>query len=503
MNLKDLNQPQRQAWPGLIVMYFRQLRNWFNAALALALPALAGWGWNNNFTYIGLGALLIFIGFYAYRQYKNFYFLVDDGKFIIHKGVFRKDELSVPFARIQTVNIKQNIIQQILNVVALEVETAGSAKQEVEIPSLSRSYAEALKSYLLEEKQATVAEQNLGAENGEGVPIREAQITEKGQLLLQLGLVDILKVGLTENHLRTGLVALAVLWSYFSQYQNYLEDQLGDTIAEVETAMQSLVFIIPILVLTFVLISVLLSLGRSFLRYFDLKMYLSQTGLTISSGLLKKQENVVPANKIQYISWRSNPLRKLLRFESLSIHQASSAEENKKQMLQVPGCKTDQIESINEAFFPEYFALTDAPEIRPQEQFKVRLLLFFAAVPTLILAVFLWFWQPWLLVALPIFTLVSVFCWIQYAKRFWVQIGSELLVIHRGYVFPQQMLLKKFKLQGVSVSQSFFQKRHQLVSLSLFTASGVINIPFVKETEGYALMNDLLYHIESSDKPWM
>ena len=58
-------------------------------------------------------------------------------------------------------------------------------------------------------------------------------------------------------------------------------------------------------------------------------------------------------------------------------------------------------------------------------------------------------------------------------------------------------------MQQVKFKQSWFQQRHQLCSISVVLAAGAINLPFIKADKGSAMLDEVLYQVESSGKSWM
>lgn len=498
----DLSRPQRQALLGVFVLYVKNIRMGINFFLALIFPLIAGWNTGKNYVYVALVLALIGVGVLAWQQYRNFFFKVVGDKFIINQGVFKKEELSVPFARIQSVHLKQNLIQQVLNVVGLEIETAGSATKEVSIPALKRSYAESLKSFLLSRK-AEVEPSEIEGEEEQTDALAKPKKSAEERLILHLGIVDLLKVGLTENHLRTGLIAFGVLFSYFNQAEEFLAEEVDAATKQVETVVSTMLYVVPIGILLFVILSILLSTIRTVLRYYNLSVFISPNSLTVRGGLLKIQENLVPEGKIQFISWRSNALRRLIGYQSLAIYQAGSVVVNRKNAVQVPGCREEQIEAVNEAFFPELLDFSPLTTLKPVAYFQVRLLLFFGIIPAIGLAVLGWFegWW-WYIVAGAVVALADFFTR-KYVARFQAQFSQDLLVLQRGFVYPQHILLKLYKVQNISFHQSIFQKRRGLASVILFTAGGRISIPFIPEAAAKSVVDFLLYKIESNHKEWM
>ena len=66
-------------------------------------------------------------------------------EFLIKKGWLKKTKLSVPFEKIQQVNINQNIIHKVFSLYEIQMDTAGSKDTEVDIKAVSRNIAEDFK----------------------------------------------------------------------------------------------------------------------------------------------------------------------------------------------------------------------------------------------------------------------------------------------------------------------------------------------------------------------
>ncbi len=77
---------------------------------------------------VTVGFLLTLISFFlvffiAYLEYVRFKILISPNAFKITKGVLTKEEISLPYRRIQSVDIKQPILYQIFGVSRLTIET--------------------------------------------------------------------------------------------------------------------------------------------------------------------------------------------------------------------------------------------------------------------------------------------------------------------------------------------------------------------------------------------
>ena len=211
MNKPDLTKPTRQELRGLLVIFvfeaIKTLRKfWPMLILIFAQKKILPTGVSIPMV-IGLILLLLLI--HSILFYLNFYFYVDEHQFILKKGYLRKKVLSIPLERIQSVNTKQNLLQQLLNVYSLEVDSAGSVGKELKIYSLSGSYTDHLTQFL---------ESHKGNENEE----KSESITNTNEEveILKLSHSDLMRVGISQNHLRTGLI----IFAFGSQIVNQIQD---------------------------------------------------------------------------------------------------------------------------------------------------------------------------------------------------------------------------------------------------------------------------------------
>ncbi|MEP3042750.1 PH domain-containing protein, partial [Nonlabens ulvanivorans] len=148
-------------------------------------------------------------------QYWFFKFHVENDELIIQKGWIFKKRKAIPVERIQSINIAQNIAQRVLGLVAVEIDTAGSKAKELEIPALDRHFAEQLKTLLGREKQKKAVEASpityVETSDTEDIP----SVKNDSKIILQLSFIDLLKVGITQNHLRSGGLAIGVVVGFW------------------------------------------------------------------------------------------------------------------------------------------------------------------------------------------------------------------------------------------------------------------------------------------------
>ncbi|AEV31331.1 putative membrane protein [Owenweeksia hongkongensis DSM 17368] len=506
MNNLNLNEPQRQSLVGVAVIFFKNLRVAANIFISVILvqfgTEISFWGLGLKEVGFIIAGLFLII---SYLQYRRFYFYVVDDKFIMEKGLLSRDRITIPFDRIQTVNLNQNIIQQVLGVMAVKVDTAGSTEKELEISALPKSYARELQNFLIEKKEETKQEKGeLETETSEDE--RETNKTldlSTKRPLVTLPIKDLLLVGLTENHLRTGLLVFAVINGYVWQFEEYLLKPFEPFLEEqANTFMASWLILLPIAVLAFLFISVLMSMIQSLLKYFNLEFFVDAKGVQLVSGLLKRAEYQIPNNKIQYLKWKSNPLRKLIGLRTLAVKQASPEDaRGTKGVVRVPGCRDEQLEVVLDTFYPQ--ALTGTyTHYLPNQLLRLQHTIYFGIIPSILITGLGWFGWIFSLGAL-LYLPISLFFIKKYFFSVSMLVSSEMLILKKGWVFPSRVALPLYKLQNVKLTQSIFQKQRNLASVTFYTAAGVEGFKHLPFEEAVELYDFLLYKIEVEDRGWM
>ncbi|MEM9820515.1 MAG: PH domain-containing protein [Bacteroidota bacterium] len=498
INLAALQQPQRQSPVAILVI----LQRLFRTLIRSAWPLLVVYFINPEKTFesylalIAIGVVLI-SSISSLITYFNFYFYLNDEELMIQKGWFNKTNRNIPFDRIQTVNFTQSIIHQFFNVVSLEIDTAGSKGNEFSIKALRREKAEAIRSFILSRKEIVASEQadEQSDEMATTSPVVADTVEEE---LLQLSVLDLLKIGFSQNHLRTIGIIIAFLFGL----SDYIEELLGkDIYKEVTAFLNSNVQTIFILLFVFLIISLLLTLVRTVLQYFNFILLKTEQGFKIKSGLLTRNEQSAQIQKIQLIQWSTNPIKRLFGLFSLYLRQAASTAVVRKQLIYIPGCYQEQVQTVRQTYFPEEADLHfTSHQISPY--IIGRRVLYYGLLPSLGLMLLSldsgWLSLGWL----PLIPVVYVYNW-YYHRKWFYELSDQGLRTQKGLIGQDAVLLQWYKVQSVSIQQSIYQRRKSLADIHFYTAGGSVVIPFVELSKAQALMNFVLYRIEIDQRKWM
>ncbi len=514
MSNYDFSQPTRQALAGLILFWFNGARVVVKNAWALFLVFFVNIN-NERFTsiqdyvYLVLAGLTLILMVHAWLFYRYFYFSIEQGELLIHKGYLKKVKLSIPFERIQNINIKQNLLQRFLQVVSIEVDTAGSSGKELKIIALKREQAVALKKELIELKEAlldTTGENENPSEIVLGASGKKTVQTNSDLVpVLHLDPVDLIKVGITENHLKSSLLIVAVLIGFMQQLSEVFQERL-----EAMEEQAKLVLIGAgvqlILILVFVLLAAgfLFSLIRVFLSHYNLRMARNQRQYAISMGLFNKKEWTIPFRKIQVYEWKTNPLRDRMNFVTVYLHQAVSKEIHAQQTkIQVPGVSLNKRTQIEKSLFPELES-SDYQEFRPNAIYFRRAWIIVGWIPAILLSLNYFAIQYWAAIPVVSWLLLSyVWSRLNYRKRLF-RIGRDLVQDRSGAIGTSWQWMYLYKIQAVRLRRNIWERRRKLSTIFLYSASGeVLSIPYVDSAVAWRLYQWFLYRIETSEESWM
>uniref|UniRef100_UPI0040480631 PH domain-containing protein n=1 Tax=Roseivirga sp. TaxID=1964215 RepID=UPI0040480631 len=495
----DFSLPQRQSSVAIgiiLIKFFRMtIRAFWPILLSFFIGRRAGSTFEDVIGYVVLAfAAFNLIG--SVLTYFRFYFQIENNAIIIDKGVLKRTKTNIPFERIQTINFSQNIIHQIFNVVSVEIDTAGAGKAEISIDALNKEQANALREYILAEKELLVTE---------ATDATQAHEVEKDQpeLLLHLNPIDLFKVGVSQNHFRSMGIIFAFVFTTINEITNNIADLVTEQFSQYEKYLvNNTLFAFLASAILVIIISFLFSLFNTLLKYFELKLWINKKGLKLVRGLLNREEISINTNKVQMVSWSTNPIRKIFNMYTLQIAQASSTEVNaQKSKINVPGSYKQQVSKVIKMVFPNEY-LGNEPKHKISPLVKSRIFLFSGIIPTL-LGLSTWFIVEQKAFFALFFLPLSFFLAKFYHKKSSYEINEELIRRNRGIIETEHILTQIHKVQVVKVTQSWYQRRKQLASLKLYTAAGELSIPFISLSEALDLERFILYRIETDQREWM
>lgn len=500
--MESFNQPQRQSKVGILVMFFYSLQklirvffpllilfyvNTENLNLLLVIPALI----------VGIVVLAVF----AYFQYLNFTFYIDEEneEFVINEGIFNKTKTAIQLEKIQQVNINQSLIQKIIGVYALEVDTAGSAKKEASIKAVSHNLALALKSRLLDNEKKIVLQDHI---NSEDIAIS----AEEPKPFIEISLMTLLKIGITSNYLRS-LGLLFLFYSYVQEnLRNFFEtDYLDGSQLDDFFATQSILQAVLIVGVVLITIVLLVNIVRTVVKFFNFTISKQKGSLLLSYGLFNTKGTIIKPEKVQITTITRNFFQRKMDILEIKIQQASSGElETKKDITEIPGCTEHEKNEILKLIFntiPEKGVMLKPNWRRLGFSFFLGII-----IPLSLYFGFGTYLEPlafdyaFVAVGYTIFVAVILFFSYRNNRLF---VNDDYIILQSGAWDVDNRILEIGKIQALTTSQLFWHKGPDIGLLTIHTAGGDVHFSLGNFTIVKNYVNLWLYTVETKNINWM
>jgi len=448
---------------------------------------------------LGLSIFFAIVVSLAFIRYWFFRYQIGTDSILIREGVFKKKQLDIKFKRIQAVNTTQNVIFRPFDLVTVQLDTAGSAKQEGYLPAIKSELAVSLKARLRDEIRIDDTPTDEETDN-----------SDTSRKILSLEKFDMVRIGLSSNR---ALIILALLSPLLDNLGNRIEEMVDEStlLALLNGAGISIAGGVG-LAITGVLLLLLLLAGASitgaFLRYYNFELRAERETLRSTGGLLTRHEHSVSLNKIQSLRAIQNPVLRFFKRFRIRAKQASSAKrtDEGKQFI-VPICDRTQLPQLGAEVFADEFPNLDldprSPKWKPISKSYIRSrFVMFGVLPTIAAVSFFYvsigdaafifmLWLP-----------LSALAVVTHYRKFGYDFVETGLMLRRGFLGFQTTAFLHRKIQRISVTQTKLQERKGLATIRFYLASGSLRLPYVDYNMARELRDYILYKVESSRFAW-
>lgn len=332
---------------------------------------------------------------------------------------------------------------------------------------------------------------------------------EKAKLIYSLGVIELLKVSFSENHLRSFFWILAITFSFGYQLEDIVKEwNFADEVIQFavlnKDEITGSIFALFILLLVGVAISVIVSFFRVFLSHFDQKVEYLNEGIQVSEGLFTRREDILKIQKIQYAVQVTNPVKQLMGIGTIRIKQAGSAKVKKKKLVELVGVKKPIQDQLNSLFF-DYKKHSDAVEYRPAPYYLFRMFVRSAFFVSLVNLVFYFNSFSFLeFVVMNVFLVpLTIFLVLIKYKKAYFTFQEEILIVGDGKISTLTTIMPYFKTQNILFQQSIIQKKRGVATLKFQTASGVIKLPCLRLEDALNIQQKVLIEVENSKRDWI
>ena len=450
----------------------------------------------------------------------RFVFVVTDGELRVSRGVLSEEKLSIPLNRVQTVSLEQGLLHQILNLMSVAVDTAGSTTTEFKFDALERRRAEALQQVVSQHRSNAAVIVDAAVPAGvpdvpsappptgpRGIgPAPPTVIDASTEVIARRSVGDLVKIGLS-SWPWAGLVVIAPLLAGLGELSELTDVPFLEDLAERADSLGrdgALDVPIPTLAASAAAFLVVVTLAgwglqvvRSIITNWELTLTrnVSAAGdsLRRDAGLFNRTSLAANLGRVQGVRSAQSPMQRWFGIRRVVLSITGEAD------LGIPGSSDAEFDRIESLVFDSARPVADRIVSRAWVLLEARNRALSLIAPTAIVGVLFGWWALLLMVPLVTGAAGAYLNWRRYRWGF----TDRRLAVRHGVLVHRTLDVEFVKAQSVDVRQSFFQRRRGLATFRLQTAEQGFEVHMISLTEAEALRDLVLFHLESSPRSWM
>ncbi len=411
-------------------------------------------------------ALLIWLG------WKNRWVSAENDTLIYESGIIFKKRISIPFSKINTIDMGRNVFQRIVGTCRLKLDTGaldagnnGKNSSEMDLV-FSLKDGEYIRSYIL--GRSSMDETLLRAVGDDTLTVQA-----EPKWLLKARFSDFLLYGLTSSSAWRLFWVIIAGVAFVAEISPAILEKIGNFIfPTVELAYNTLIsYSILMIILAIIVTAVVISLACSLwtvlmscLRFYNFRVAREGDNVVIRYGLISLKSYTMPVRNIHAITVHQNMLQQLLGRCSVELVSIGYGDEQSENSLLFPIIQLSKLDWLIKQILPEYSL--DVSLNRPSKK-SVRFLivrpifwsaLFFGAIAAACSVIF-----ENLVVTVVIFALammVIIVGSILDYKNTGIGWNNRAVVVSSGGLHKQVHYIRTDAVQSVSASSGVIQRKH-------------------------------------------
>ena len=457
----------RRLHPASVVLGVN-LRQLIQAFLFPAAATFAAGGRTMLAALILVGIIGLIVRVLAWQR---FHYSFDGEVLRVSEGVLSRNHRALDVARIQQVEIDRSLVQRLLGLAALRVETAGSSSEvEVELRVVPEPEALALRTAVRESKRQVTGAAPVGDPNG-----GDGQ-KPPSQVVLRVPLRHVVLGAVTGVRLLVFPAVIAGAFQFLGQATDeWIDEAISFLLEEGVVApgggVPGLTLGTGLLVAGVVLLlSLVTAVVVGILRDARFRIERIDDDLHVSRGLLSTRDSVLPLRRIQLVQVQRNWIRRPLGYGSVRILSAGGSGDADRRVT-VPLLPDADVPGLLREVYP---GIDGAPELTGHPRPAVRRAIFrwLRSVSLPLAAIWL---IPWPLLeagrvpALALLPLAVVLGVVEY-RHLAHGVGERIVASRQGALSVTTSLAPLVKVQAVSTRANFFQRRLGLATVHAHVA---------------------------------
>ncbi|MDG5820620.1 PH domain-containing protein [Natronococcus sp. A-GB7] len=402
---------------------------------------------------------------YEVAYYERFRYELTGDTFDVASGVLARRDREVPLRRIQNVDVRQPVLSRLFGLAAVHIETAGGGQTEVSLQYVDEEEARRLRRQLRRGARAEGDEDDESVASETDDPSDE----DEEELLFEiqpreLAILSVFTIDPGASLL--GGIALSFLSGF--DPTTLIPADLVDGLPGAEGGLVALAW----LVVLFLLAAWVVSAVLTFNRYYGFRLTRVGDELYYERGLVQRYSGTIPLEKVQTLTITERVPFRWFGYGALAVETAGYApgQGSRGTESAIPLAGYDRVVGLARSIEPFGEVDLEAPPKRARERYGVRYLLVVGALVgagyLLATATAL---ERWYLPA-ALVVLVPVAAHLKWRNR-GHQLGDRYVFTRTGFWNRTTKVVPYYRVQAVVHTQSIFQRRRRLASVTADTAS--------------------------------
>jgi putative membrane protein len=423
--------------------------------LPAALAYVSDVEWKAVLTFAAVAAVILIL--VNWILWKRFRYGVGASEIVIESGLLHRTRRSIPFARIQDLDIERGPLQRLFGLAKVKIETGGSGKDEGTLDSVSLVEADRVRAVIRAGRAAgQVAEE-------------ESRPAPEGRTIFRMDLQRVLLLGLFSF----SLLYIAGIFAVLQSFADFLPFDIYDPgrwMGLVDEQRANRFFapgaVIAVLFLA-LLLGVITGVLRTIARDYGFRLTVEEGArFRRERGLFTRTEVVVQKKRIQLGLVRTGPLRRRFGGHALYFQTLSAGKEGGGQQVVAPFAAPGELEPILAEEGRLRMVDPEALELVSKRHVLRIILIDLLPLPVILIASLFW---PSALLFLLLFPLPIALGLVErHFHRF--ALADDLLFVSKGWWRRRLWMIPPGRIQSLRISRGFIQRRLGLATLSIDTA---------------------------------
>lgn len=384
--------------------------------------------------------IFLFWGSCILNWYKTvFYF--KERSIYYQTGVWNIKNREIPFDKVNTVDISEGILDKLLNLSHIKIDTGSVHTDESEISILLNKHrAIEIKNRIL----------NRTNEDIEEIPYKAYRVSMK----------DLFTYAIVSNPIFNGMGIVFVGYKFLDEYvMKIFFNETKNIKPTWDYSFYEYIWII----MGVIIFCIFISMIHSFIKYYHFKVYTEKDKLNVSYGLFSKKKYAFDRKKIKGIYMKQNIIMQLFHISTIEIESIGYGDEKGEKAILYPVCSKMLQNVLIKELLPEFVFCGNIQ--KPPKRAAISFLLKKLISIFMVVGILSYYFQYGYM-SIVLVPFVAYLGYMEY-KNTKAGMDEKLLYMSYNGFNKNESIIKMTAVQSLEISYNCFQKRKGICNYTI------------------------------------